>query len=309
MFFYSWEQNLYICTKLCSLLFFKYIYYIFRLDQPHCTVSTRNILIDEVNNLLYCSIPKVASTSLKLALVKTLIKNIRLNPKAKLHNDSHFLHSYLNSSSNSMHLNNFPVHVPKALNEVGLITLSQFFKKHGRSNGQCILKRLKKFIVVRHPLKRLLSAYLDKFLNVKDRHKYKYIYLLKYILKNKSDNKTLKMIPNFGNFVDFITDHKVPCSNRINSHWAPYWKICRAFQINYNYIIKFENLDIRIKTLWKMLFKENILEKNLFPHKHRGKFNTETVFKNFLSFLNKTQIQNLLNFYKIDFMLFNYSKI
>ena len=250
----------------------------------------------------------MASTSLKLALVKTLLNISKNKPVPNNASKLRFIKNYqkLVKSPNNF-FKNFPVHEPRALNEVGLLTLKQFFNKYGISKGMCILKTLKKAIVVRHPLRRLLSAYLDKYLNSNNRHKYKYFHLMKHSAKDRQRKKKYIKNPSFGNFVDFITDKKVPCHDRTNSHWAPYWKICRTFEIKYNYIVKFENLPNEITKLWTFLFDQKNVDKKIFLHKHQGKFNTEKIFKNYLSLINQKQIKHLMNFYKTDFKTFNYT--
>ena len=246
-------------------------------------MPTNNIFIHK--DLLICFVPKAASTSLKSSVIS-------------------FVSQRYNMAQNFT--NKQPVHSLATLNKVGFLTLSQFLKKN--YNGLCELQKFKKVIIVRHPFKRLLSAYFDKYLKVNDRKKFKYFYFIKHVRKKKK-NRYISKIPKFDDFVDFIIDSKVPCHEKSNSHWAPYWQVCRTWQINYNYVIKFENLNEQIKNLWTLLFGEKNFKNEVLIHKNRGKFNTDKIFDKFLFLLNQKQKNDINNYYKLDFKNYNYSYI
>ena len=89
------------------------------------------------------------------------------------------------------------------------------------------------FIVVRHPLDRLISAFTDRILNT-DTGQSKYH--TKRILKH-GRNSTQKK-PTFNQFLSYIA------AGGTDTHWSPYYKDCSPCQVQYDWIIKLEDENI-----------------------------------------------------------------
>ena len=99
-----------------------------------------------------------------------------------------------------------------------------------------------KFIVVRHPFDRLLSAYRDKaFPNLKNGQIHApYYRIKKSVLRRSSHNLTAQerqsYVPSFEEFAQ----HVLMTSN---IHWNSYAFRCDPCHINYDYIIRLETLS------------------------------------------------------------------
>ena len=101
----------------------------------------RSLLFDTERRVVYCAVPKVASSTLKMAMALMTGRVDETRP--------------------------INVHDSSYMARVGLTSLHR--RLATRDNGTWStelgrkLERLRKFIVVRHPLQRVVSAYRDKF--------------------------------------------------------------------------------------------------------------------------------------------------
>jgi len=92
------------------------------------------MIVDDKHKLLYCMIPKVACTTFKMVIAKSLTAG--------------------NVSEQKIHFSWY-------IHSLGL----NYQYKYSKKEIELRLKTYFKFVVVRHPFDRLLSAYADKFLD------------------------------------------------------------------------------------------------------------------------------------------------
>jgi len=106
-----------------------------------------------------------------------------------------------------------------------------------------------KFIIVRHPFERLVSAYRDKLAGFSRNDHYLTMrsHIISKYRKNVKDKST---IPTFSESVDFILDELIkidsPSRDRhslIDGHFIPYSRRCLPCAMDYDLIIKFETLE------------------------------------------------------------------
>lgn len=185
-----------------------------------------------------------------------------------------------------------------------------------------------KFMIVRHPFERLVSAFRDKLenTNIGKEHgvdHYYQKYGRKIVAKYRQggvnaapppnrysqdmDDPTLPKPkgtePTFPEFVNYLIDTDLLLYS--DDHWMPYYLHCTPCLVEYDIIAKFETLDRdqsyvvqraglqgRIKPFWKHLTK--------------GKKTADTVSKYFAT-ITKVELIKLYSKYRLDFELFDYS--
>jgi len=189
------------------------------------------IIVSEKLKLVYCPIPKAASSTWKYLI-----------------RQQEGIEDYWNlTAANSPTTSGLKYLVDYPSEELErILTSPEYFK----------------FTFVRNPYTRMLSCYLDKFQNKKkESSEYKKFmgHLLgwwdenvfenysltseekNFMKKHKFQNKILKgPRPSFSQFVRTATRQK---RDRMNEHWAPQWYICGMDIIPYDFVGKLEHLE------------------------------------------------------------------
>lgn len=170
------------------------------------------------------------------------------------------------------------------------------------------------FIIVRHPLERLLSAYRDK-LEYSLPHTLHQRLGNRIILKyrtgtpklppqsRKSARKNPRW-PTFSEFVRYLVDEHRK-EETFNMHWAPIAEFCTPCQVRFDVIAKFETLQEDQNYLIHLARLQKII-KPQWKNPAKGHTTTEVVAE-YYSQLTKGQILQLYNIYKYDFELFGYT--
>ena len=266
--------------------------------------------------VIYCLIPKAASTSWKRVLIR---------------------------SSTNQTLRKRDLYQLTLLRKYGLVSLAAFSKEE-------IQKRLKtyfKFLVVRHPLIRLLSTYWSKFGrfgNLSDVH-FRFKGYLPFLQRQKyksSSNIT------FSDFVEYITsvynistsffsrqrqgnqdledvldESKVHPKVRLaisiwlnrnnvlskgseyfNHHWSQYSTLCHPCHIDYDYIVKFETMREDAAYVLSKLGPHHQCLEEKYPELFNFTQKSSSMYDKQLSTLSSQQINKLKEIYSIDFKLF-----
>lgn len=167
------------------------------------------------------------------------------------------------------------------------------------------LKEYYKFMFVREPLERLVSAYKDKFvLNNTSFHKRYGTKIVKQIRKNapansKGDDVSLK------EFLQYIEKRRV---EDLNEHWMPYYELCQPCVVSYDFIGSFENLEADANQVLKEL---NLNEQVSFPKKQKyyqagGKGYSANTMKS--SDISTKLLSKVMRKYSNDYNMFLYKK-
>lgn len=189
------------------------------------------------------------------------------------------------------------------------------------------LKMSLKFMIVRHPFERIVSAYRDKLenLNIGKEHGIEHFYqkygrkiVAKYRQEGHGpppadrysqdkDNPALPppkgIEPTFEEFVRYLINTDLVYY--ADDHWMPYYLHCTPCLVDYDVIAKFETLERD----QRYIIQKRKLEKKIevsWKHLTKGKKTAETVKKYFAT-ITKEQLLKLYEKYRIDFELFNYS--
>ncbi|XP_050738986.1 carbohydrate sulfotransferase 11-like isoform X2 [Eriocheir sinensis] len=257
-------------------------------SHPHLAVPSKVKLVWDTSRtppLIYCPVYKVASTTWAAYFLRLAhIRASEPRTKKKAVPDAHTIMSEI-------------FHPPKKSKEKNTI-----FPKSLR------------FIVVRHPFSRLLSAYRDKINTLTPRPFQPYFLDLQQAIMKKyrarSSNIT-SPTPTFPEFVDYVIDsteklatakdwiEKVVC-------WTPYWVQCGVCSSDYQVVIKLETMDIDVQFLAEIAHLKEI--QNVHEWKNqRNNYTSSSAFPEYFRELTKNQTLLLYQRYKLDFELFGYS--
>jgi len=218
--------------------------------------------VDDENKIIYCTIPKVSSTTWKRVLgdLRGLDKNIK-----KIHRK-----------------NLWP-------------RLSQYTDKQRSERIQTYFK----FLFVREPLHRLLSAYKDKIIGRDRRYgKRTRKQIVKayrpHDYKPNGDHNNINIT--FAEFIQYFSND-VPR----DQHWRQYEQLCHPCVINYDFIGHLETLKDDAPLLLKMA---GIDDRVTFPPIHKSTGSDEVL--EYYSQVPPRYIKQLGEQYRNDFEMFGY---
>ena len=247
------------------------IHYRRKLLQDYCKRHKRNDsimgenlryhLVFHSKKIIYCSVPKVASSEWKSTL---------------------YVLSEYNRTSNNIH--------------------NAKFKRLNQYSPDDVLKMLQnyfKFLFVREPFERFLSAYKDKFLK---ENRIFHRAIGRKIIKLFRPNATKHALET-GSDVSFqeFTDYVVK-TQHFDEHWSPFDHLCHPCAIHYDFIGHYEDLAQDAPYLVKMA---GIDDRVSFPPFRASHTSTELV--HYYSQISKRRILELAKLYKGDFEMFGYS--
>ena len=184
-----------------------------RSNEPVNIKHLKNIIVDEKSRILFCYIPKSACTQWK-----TVMANISLEEN-KFKN----IMAYLSRRETS-----YRFHSARNYN---------FLTAYPLDKAKRMLKSYFKFVFVREPFERLLSAYLDKFLgrDIGFHKNYGRNIIKKYRPGGNPEDKNVT----FDEFLNYVINIG---NGYWNEHWQTYDKLCHPCAVKYDFIGKFENL-------------------------------------------------------------------
>ena len=181
------------------------------------------------------------------------------------------------------------------------------------------------FMISRHPLERILSAYRqgthkdnliihtssrDKFFLNGDfafeRRKVDRFYnrygkdiIAKY-RKSKQTDPKYKMAPTFREFIEYLVDLPI---TKFNPHWIPMYLQCMPCHIQYSIIARLDTLTSDSEHIFKSIEVSAQLPKS---HVTQGNTTDNTVASHYAT-LSKDLLDKLLDIYKFDILLFDYN--
>ena len=226
----------------------------------------------------------------------------------------------------------------------------EFMKRHGFYRLKMfstveIHKRLKtyfKFLVVRHPFERLLSAYREKFerdFNTMDPFVKEYLPKIK--LHGKGNNSDV-LFTDFISYISFIYNlttpfyqkpsrarllrktakgfqwglkqrlnksHLLPKGSKyFNEHWAQYSTLCHPCHIDYDYVGKLETMREDAAYVLSKLGPHDQCIQDKYPELFNVTESSSSLFDSYFSTLEPDQIKKLKKMFSVDFKLFGYKE-
>lgn len=256
-----------------------------------CGLRLDGIFVDRSNRILYCAIPKVASSSVKLALA---LMTGRVNRTA--------VDAARGASPP------YPVHSNGWMRSVGIFSLDYLLDSDPRWLKSA-WSSLRKFIVVRQPVERLVSAYVDKFTlrnRFSDYFQRRYGRKIVRLYRGGSNASESGRDVSFAEFVQFLVDQRIPCAQKYNFHWMSYFDICHPCLVDYDFVVRFERLADEMRPLWRALYNRSDVD-DVLLRRNAGKRKSSDLVGHYVGQLRSDHISALYYAYERDFRLFVYS--
>ncbi|KAI8771907.1 carbohydrate sulfotransferase 11 [Biomphalaria glabrata] len=240
----------------------------------------QNIIVDDRHKAMYCLIPKVASTTWRRIF-------LLLSGYASVENITSILPNEIYDKSNK-YLKRLSVYTKEEIE----YRVDNYFK----------------FVFVREPYERLLSAFRNKFLVNTNSSSYFKGRFGKKIIKNyrfepesDPDGNGVK----FSEFVDYLLDKKRKIA--MNEHWETFYKMCAPCKIKYDFVGKMESMLSDTDFVLSQISPEikfHLPSRTELRYSHNK---TSDFMKDFYRQLSRHSIFKLYQMYRNDFLLFNYS--
>ncbi|XP_059409349.1 carbohydrate sulfotransferase 12 [Carassius carassius] len=253
-----------------------------------------HLIVDDHHGVIYCFVPKVACTNWKRVMI-VLSQNLKAPDGAP----------YLD-----------PLDIPSALshNATLHLTFNKFWRLFGRFSRPLMHHKLKnytKFLFVRDPFVRLISAFRNKFAlpNENFYRQFGSVMLHHYANISKPPDSAQEAFAagirlSFTHFIKYLLDPKTEEEKPFNEHWQQMYRLCHPCQIEYDFVGKLETLNEDTDHLLKILGVENQVR---FPpgYRNRTASNWERDWFRNISVADRRKLYNL---YEADFKLFGYDK-
>lgn len=161
------------------------------------------------------------------------------------------------------------------------------------------LKTYKKFLFVRHPFERLLSAYREKFESQDEKS---LVFKVKFGPQIVAGYQLGDVI-SFSDFVDYVLRASRMLNSSLDVHWATYGELCRPCFVHYDFIGNYETLVEDSENILDHIGAPKYLH---FPPRKPSR--SSDLVKKYFSTLSEEQITELFDVYHVDFVLFGYNK-
>ena len=176
------------------------------------------------------------------------------------------------------------------------------YKKFPREKAEKMLQTFYKFMFVREPFERLLSAYKDKYVHPRPADKNPYITVFgRKIIRNFRKNATQEALQEgygvkFPEFIEYVTNGGA----EEDWHWQDYEDVCGFCDIKYDYVGRYEYLQEDAKYV---LERANLTHLK-FPSFRSSSTKSELI--NFYTNISKDSIKRLGDVYQSSFKAFGY---
>jgi dermatan 4-sulfotransferase 1 len=233
--------------------------------------TSRITIVDDEHGILYCFFPKVACSNWKRVFLVLAGRELTSNSIEKV---DHKKFKFLSD-----------------LPPLGI---------------EWRLKTYYKFLFVREPLERIVSAYRDKFLVYKKyfrkRWGSKIVKEFRKKSKHRNEDEKTKDVPSLSEFFQYLVSTK---PLRMDIHWMPYKVMSQPCAISYDFIGSFDTLQHDAHRVLRQL---HIEDKVQFPRKqpYYKMKPSNTSFDHLLSQVPKPLLRKVVQKYIEDYELFSF---
>merc|ERR1719228_3047128 len=242
--------------------------------------SHHQFFVQKEHGLMWCKVPKAASTS--------------------------WLHAYLTMA----HVQEYQI--PED-NGMGLHAfLREKYPLLSKNLNKQFMPVSLKFLVVRHPFERVISAYMDKLADYTRDLKYRggYYYAMygadivsklrpKYQEKFPKNPLFMRKEPSFVEFVEYLVETP---NTKYDEHWKPQFLLCPPCHFKFDVIAKMETFD---RDTDFILYQRDLNDIISFSNK-QPKVKSKDLRRQFFSQLSKNMVKTLYDKYRVDFEMFEY---
>ncbi|CAH1784541.1 unnamed protein product [Owenia fusiformis] len=248
--------------------------------RPIHPLMFTNIVVNDKLKILYCKVPKVACSNwLKVLYIMSAEPN---NITSIDQIETKFVHE-------------------KDTTKKYFPTLDMYSKPEIEYR----LHNYLKFAFVRNPFERIFSAYMNKFVNIRnDYFRRKYgteVYDLideDVPLEDRLSGENVT----FRQFAKYLVHPRV--KRPFNEHWQQYSELCRPCAIQYDIVGKYETMDTDMKyTLKRMGVEEKL---NYTGHRYSFSSTQEQMGAAYKT-IPIEDLKKLMHLYILDFTLFGYN--
>ncbi|XP_060949138.1 carbohydrate sulfotransferase 12-like [Limanda limanda] len=254
----------------------------------------KHLIVDDKHQVIYCFVPKVACTNWKK--VMAVLSQSMISPSTgKPYTD--------------------PNDIPGRLvvHSHGFFTFSQFGHRYGslsRHQMELKLQHYTKFLFVRDPFVRLISAFRDKFgsINQQFYDEYGSIMLRRYGNLSGAPPKTSKEafaagILTFLQFIKYLLDPETE-PKVDDDHWQQVYRLCHPCQVGYDFIGRMETQESDAEHLLKLLKVDHLIS---FPSS-TSNLTAASWETEWFAQIPIQMRRELYKMYEADFELFGYPK-
>ncbi|KAM9785334.1 carbohydrate sulfotransferase 12-like [Syngnathus typhle] len=252
-----------------------------------------HLIVDDRHGVIYCYVPKVACTNWKRIMI-VLSESL--------------LHDGVPQRD--------PMVIPRELAHNGSMhfTFNKFWKRYGKFARHLMkvkLKKYTKFLFVRDPFLRLISAYRDKFqLRNEDFYRrFGKVMLQRYANQPTPPESVDQAFaagahPSFSHFIQYLLDPQTEKDSPFNEHWQQVYRLCHPCQIQYDFVGHLETAEEDAEHLLRLLRVDNVVE---FPTSHRNVTASDSESDWFGTVPLEVR-RELYKLYEPDFRLFGYNR-
>ncbi|XP_052008828.1 carbohydrate sulfotransferase 8-like [Xyrauchen texanus] len=264
------ESRKRLIQEVCA----KYRSKISRKIMPH---HVSRIYVEDKYKLLYCEVPKAGCSNWKRVLL--VLAGIFKSPNSI---DTMFV------------------------NKANQLKRLDSFDQKG------ITERLEthtKILFIREPLKRLVSAYRDKFESPND---YYHPVFGKHIIAKYRVNASKEALKTgngvtFQEFIKYLLDVRRPMGMDI--HWEPANQLCNPCHVEYDFIGKADTMGEEANLFLRSIGAPADLEYPTLKDRNPKAVRTSTdIMQHYFANLTISERQRVYDFYYMDYLMFNYSK-
>lgn len=169
------------------------------------------------------------------------------------------------------------------------------------------LRSYLKFVFVREPFERLVSAYRNKF-TLSYNTAFHKRYGTKIVRRHRLDPRPEALERgddvSFEEFVYYLVDPATQREEPFNEHWERVHSLCHPCLIHYDVVGKYETLEQDSRYVLQLAGVEQQVG---FPSSSKSTRTTGDMAAQFFRNISPFYQKKLYNLYRMDFLLFNYS--